>query len=131
MTERKPAGISFETWVERQIRDAQDRGEFDGLANHGKPLAGLDGPADDLWWVKSWLRREEISYLPPALVLRKDVEDCVEHLAEAPSEEALRSVVAALNERILRANATTVSGPPSSLMPLDVERLVQRWHAAR
>jgi hypothetical protein len=131
MTERKPAGMSFETWIERQIRDAQDRGEFDGLKTHGKPLEGLDGPADDLWWVKSWLRREDLSYLPPALQLRKDVEDCFTNLADAPTEEAVRTRVAELNERIVKANSTYVPGPPSSLMPLTVERVVQRWRDER
>ena len=130
MTERKPAGISFETWIERQIRDAQARGEFDGLASHGKPLAGIDGPADDLWWVKAWMQREKLSYLPPALQLRKEVEVCVAEAASAPSEDALRAAVAALNERIIHANKTTITGPPSSLMPLDVDKLVARWRAA-
>ena len=27
MTERKPPGIGFQTWVERQIREAMERGE--------------------------------------------------------------------------------------------------------
>jgi hypothetical protein len=130
MTERKPAGVSFETWVERQIRDAQERGEFDGLPSHGKPLKGLDDPPDDLWWVKSWLRREDVSYLPPALVLRKDVEDCLEHLADAPTEHALRERVEELNARIVRANSTLLQGPPSSLMPLNLERVLQRWRDA-
>ncbi|MBY8850638.1 hypothetical protein [Saccharothrix longispora] len=29
MTERKPAGVGLETWIERQIREAQERGEFE------------------------------------------------------------------------------------------------------
>ena len=131
MTERKPAGVSFESWIEQQIREAQDRGDFDDLPGHGKPLTGIDGPSDELWWVKSWLRREELSYLPPALVLRKDVEELLEHVTEAPSEDALRTLIADVNERIIKANSTTVQGPPSSLMPLNVERLVKRWRDAR
>src|SRR3954453_14212993 len=38
MTERKPQGMSFETWVEQQIRQASDEGAFEGLALTGKPL---------------------------------------------------------------------------------------------
>jgi DnaJ homologue, subfamily C, member 28, conserved domain len=52
VTERKPAGVRFETWVERQIRDAQERGEFENLPGAGKPLPGLTGHYDDQWWVK-------------------------------------------------------------------------------
>lgn len=131
MTERKPAWMTMGSWVDTQIRDAQERGEFDGLPGHGKPLTGIDEPADELWWVKSWLRREKLSYLPPGLALRRDVEDFVAHLAGVPSEEELRSAAAELNQRIVTANATTITGPPSSLMPFDVERLVQRWRDAR
>ncbi|GAT83553.1 molecular chaperone DnaJ [Streptomyces sp. F-3] len=38
MTERKPPGIPFESWVDRQIREAQQRGEFDRLPGAGRPL---------------------------------------------------------------------------------------------
>ncbi|MBL8926482.1 MAG: DUF1992 domain-containing protein, partial [Pseudonocardia sp.] len=38
-----------ETFVERQIRLAQERGEFDDLPGNGKPLPGLDGPDDENW----------------------------------------------------------------------------------
>ena len=52
MTERKPPGVGFETWVERQIREATERGEFDNLPGAGKPVADLDKPHDELWWIK-------------------------------------------------------------------------------
>ena len=38
MTERKPFGVSWETWIDRQIREGMERGEFDGLPGHGKPI---------------------------------------------------------------------------------------------
>ncbi|MBW3648094.1 MAG: DUF1992 domain-containing protein, partial [Actinobacteria bacterium] len=55
MTERKPAGVSFESWVERQLREARERGSFDDLPGTGKPLQ----PAsfDELAWVREKLRR--------------------------------------------------------------------------
>lgn len=73
MTERKPPGVDFETWVERQIREAMERGEFDNLSGAGKPLPAES--YDELWWVKQTLRRENVSYLPPTLALRKEAED--------------------------------------------------------
>jgi len=65
MTERKPPGVGFETWVERQLREAAERGAFDDLPGAGKPIPDLDKPHDELWWVKQKLRRENFSYLPP------------------------------------------------------------------
>jgi hypothetical protein len=37
MTERKPAGKSFTSWIDQQIQEAQDRGAFDDLPGTGKP----------------------------------------------------------------------------------------------
>jgi hypothetical protein len=35
VSERKPPGVSWESWVDKQIREAQDKGEFDDLPGHG------------------------------------------------------------------------------------------------
>src|SRR3954454_18167540 len=75
VTERKPPGVSWETWIDRQVREGMERGDFDDLPGHGKPISGLDRPRDELWWVKDKLRREGVSYLPPTLAVRKDLED--------------------------------------------------------
>lgn len=52
MTERKPSGVSFESWVEKQIREAGERGDLDNIPGAGKPIPGLDKPHDDMWWVR-------------------------------------------------------------------------------
>ena len=58
MTERKPADVNFESWIDRQIREATERGEFDNLPGTGKPLPG--GPVEEQWWLKDYLRRETL-----------------------------------------------------------------------
>ena len=78
MTERKPAGVSWESWVEEQIRDAMERGEFDDLPGARKPLPGIDRPHDDMWWVREKLKRENLSFLPPALAVRKELEEVLD-----------------------------------------------------
>ena len=41
--------MSFhESWVEKQIREAQERGEFDNLPGAGKPLSGARRPGPGL-----------------------------------------------------------------------------------
>jgi hypothetical protein len=47
----------YETLPERLIREAMENGEFDDLADAGKPLPGAGVPDDDLWWVRKWLKR--------------------------------------------------------------------------
>ena len=41
MTERKPSGMSWETWINAQIRVAREQGAFDNLPGAGKPLPNL------------------------------------------------------------------------------------------
>jgi DnaJ homologue, subfamily C, member 28, conserved domain len=131
MTERKPPGIGFETWVERQIREATERGEFDNLAGAGKPIADLDKPHDELWWVKQKLRRENLSYLPPTIALRKGAEDALLAASQARSEAQVRRIVADINRKILEGNRKAASGPPLNLMPFDAERVVRTWRERR
>ena len=131
MTERKPPGIGFETWVERQIREATERGEFDNLPGAGKPIADLDRPHDELWWVKQKLRRENLSYLPPTIALRKEAEDALLAASQARSEAQVRRIVADINRKILEGNRKAASGPPLNLMPFDVERVVRTWRERR
>jgi hypothetical protein len=128
MTERKPPGAGFGTWVERQIRAATERGEFDNLPGAGKPIEDLDKPHDELWWVKQKLRRENFSYLPPTIALRKEAEEALVAATQAGSEAEARRIVAAINAKILDGNRKAASGPPLNLAPFDVEQVVRAWH---
>ena len=85
MTERKPAGVSFESWVDKQIREAEQRGDFSQLPGFGKPLPGIDRPYDETWWIKAKMQREGVSMLPPALALRKEAVDTGAAVSEARS----------------------------------------------
>ena len=131
MTERKPPGIGFGTWVERQIREATERGEFDNLPGAGKPIADLDKPHDELWWVRQKLRREHLSWLPPTIALRKEAEEALLAASRAGSEDQVRRIVAEINRKILEGNRKAASGPPLNLMPFDVERVVRTWRERR
>jgi hypothetical protein len=127
MTERKPDDVPWESWVERKIQEAMDRGDFDNLPGRGKPIPGLGRAYDEMWWIREKLRREQISHLPPALALRKEVEEAKERIAAARNEAEVRRHVAAINERIVYVNTHTISGPSPNVVPLDVDRIVEEW----
>ncbi len=131
MTRRKPAGVRFETWIDRQVREAAQRGEFDDLPGHGEPLPDLGRPHDEMWWVKRKLRRENLSYLPPSLALRKEAHDAVEGATQARTEAEVRDRIAAINEKIRDAIRMGVRGPEVMLRPIDVEQVVRDWRQAR
>jgi DnaJ-like protein len=131
MTDRKPPGVGFETWVERQIREATERGEFDNLPGAGKPIPDLDKPHDELWWVRQKLRREDLAYLPPTIVLRKQAEEALQAAADAASEAEVRRIVADVNAKIVEGNRKAASGPPLNLTPFDVDRVLRDWRRRR
>ncbi|GAB3545633.1 hypothetical protein GCM10027444_07380 [Actinopolyspora lacussalsi] len=132
MTERRPPGMDFETWIDRQIRTARERGELDDLPGTGKPLPDL-GNESELSWVKKYVEREGLSteaLLPPAVQLRKEIDRLPDTVAELRSEQAVREQVGELNLRIaewLRAP----SGPRVKVAPVDVEEVVRRWRDRR
>lgn len=131
MTERKPAGVSFESWVDKQIREAEQRGDFSALPGFGKPIAGLERPYDEAWWIKAKMRREGLSVLPPSLALRKEAEDARDAVSEARSEAQVRRILTEVNEKIDRAVLMPPQGPPLNLEPFDIEAVVQEWRAER
>lgn len=49
-----------ESVAERRIREAMEAGEFDDLSGAGRPIPGAGKPDDDLWWVRGWLRRNDL-----------------------------------------------------------------------
>ncbi|MFL5411794.1 MAG: DUF1992 domain-containing protein, partial [Myxococcales bacterium] len=53
---RRPPSEPFESFVERQIREAREAGELTDLPGQGRPLPGLDDPPDEMWWVKEKMR---------------------------------------------------------------------------
>ncbi|MEU3989362.1 DUF1992 domain-containing protein [Streptomyces platensis] len=127
MTERKPPGVTFESWIDKQIREATERGDFAGLPGAGKPLPHLDQPYDEMWWIKDKMSREHLSYLPPSLALRKEAEDALEAAAAAPTEAALRRILTPVNERIRAALRTPLEGPPLNLVPFDIDEVARKW----
>jgi hypothetical protein len=131
MTERKPPGTSWETWIDAQIRVATEAGAFDNLPGAGKPLPNLDQEHDPLWWVRQLVQREQISMLPPSLELLRRVERELATIEKLHDEATVRHRVAALNVEIAKVNATVVEGPPTRLGTLDVDQVVARWRRAR
>ncbi|MEU4995006.1 DUF1992 domain-containing protein [Streptomyces sp. NPDC021622] len=129
MTERKPPEVTFESWIDKQIREAEQRGDFASLPGRGKPLPeGLDTTSyDEQWWIKQKMVREGVSHLPPTLALRKEAEDVLAAAPDAPSESMARRLVTDLNEKITEALRRPPPGPPLGLKPFDVDEITRTW----
>jgi hypothetical protein len=127
MTERKPPGVSWESWFEEQIRRAREDGAFDNLPGAGKPLPDLEGGYDPDWWVKKLVQRERVSVLPPALELLRKIESEIKKIWALSSETDVRAQVLSLNAEIARSNARAAEGPPTRLGLLDPDAIVAQW----
>jgi hypothetical protein len=133
MTERKPLGMNFESWIDKQVREATERGEFDNLRGSGKPIPGSGAIDDENWWLTNYLRREGVradGMLPPSLVLRRDVEQLPETARELDTERQVRDAVAELNRRIVEW-LRLPHGPHVPVSPVDAEDIVSRWRSER
>jgi hypothetical protein len=122
----------YESWVDRQVREAIERGEFDNLPGQGKPIRGLNGRQDENWWIRQKLEKEDIrGALPTSLSLRREVEDLPDILAGETDEHAVREIIEDLNARIRDAVARRVEGPVVFIRTVDVESAVAVWREGR
>lgn len=133
MTERKPPGMKFETWIEKQIRDAEDRGAFENLPGAGKPIPGLGGPQEEQWWVKDYIRCEKLdtdALLPTPLLLRKEIERLPGTVAKLRTEQEVRDTVDELNKRIMDW-LRDGTGPQIHVGRVNADKVVEQWLADR
>jgi hypothetical protein len=134
MTERKPPGMPFESWVESQISRGLARGDFDDLPGAGKPLPRRAGDESAYDWVVNKARQENLDVfgmLPPGLALRKEKEDLPRRAAALPSEAAVRALGEDFNDRV-RLFWRRPQDPPVVPVGLaDVDDLVTGWLRTR
>ena len=135
MTERKPPGMSFETWVGNQISQAVARGDFEGLSGAGKPLRNLDREESAYDWAVAKARREGVdtaAMLPPGLGRRRERDLLPARVAGLSSEAQVRAVAEDFNDRVQafwRRPQESRWSPVPGLA--DVEALVTGWRENR
>jgi hypothetical protein len=124
--------MTFRTWVDQQVADAEARGVFRDLPGAGKPL-DLSGDGDFTdQWLRDYVRREGASFeeaLPLPLRLRKESERLAAAAPSFPAEGAVRAAAADLNRRITDWRRIPV-GPPVYVKLADEEALVAAWREA-
>ena len=135
MTERKPVGMSFETWVDSQITRSIERGDFDSLSGTGKPLRGLDRDQTAYDWALAKARAEGVdtaAMLPPGLALRRERDGLPDRAQQLPSEADVRALAEDYNARV---EAFWRQPQQSRWSPLpglaDVDSLVAWWRENR
>lgn len=125
--------LRFESWIDRQIREATERGEFSNLPGEGKPLTDLGRPGEDPdWWARRKLAKEDLrGAMPGPLAVRREKQDILETLADVRDEATARAIVEDLNVRIKQTNLTPIAGRTIITGLLDVEQTLERWRSGR
>jgi hypothetical protein len=121
----------WESPVERAIREAQERGEFDNLPGAGKPLRSLGSldTDDPDWWVKGLVQREQLDLtgaMPPAIALRKERATFPESLLDLRTEEGVRAVLEDFNRRVRLDRLRPTVGPLPPILAPTVD-VAGRW----
>ena len=121
-----------QSWVDLQLRQARERGDFDDLPGYGKPLTGLGDRHDPDWWVKQLLEREQITGVaPPSVQLRREDAALDDRLDRLGSEAEVRREVTEFNERVRWALYRPPEGPPVVTPQRDPDTEVGRWRERR
>jgi hypothetical protein len=135
MTERKPPGMSFETWVDNQISRSIARGDFERLRGSGKPLPNLDREETAYDWALAKARREGVdtaAMLPPGLALRRERDGLPERAERLTSEHEVRALAEDYNARVRAFWRRPQESRWSPLPGLaEVESLVEWWYRNR
>jgi GNAT superfamily N-acetyltransferase len=130
VSERKPPGTTWKAWVDQAIQQAEREGEFENLPGKGKPLPGLGEVYDPDWWTKSLVQREKVSVLPPALRIKRRVEQELPRIRSLVREPDVRIALEKLNAEIVVVNRSVTEGPATHIAPLDADAFMQRWRMA-
>ena len=119
-------------WVDLQVRQAMERGDFDDLPGAGKPIRGLGGTHDPQWWVKGLIEREKITGVgPAALLVRKEDAELDARLDRETTAEGVRRVVEDFNGRVVSARRQLQGGPPVITPTRDLDAEVAAWRERR
>ena len=121
--------------MEKQIREAQERGDFDNLPGAGKPL-DLSDSGDPDWWLKRFAARENLDLggaLPGALALRREAAGYPGSLVDVRTEANVREIIEDYNKRVLADRLRPAVGnlPPMIAKTLDVDDMVAQWRSLR
>jgi Domain of unknown function (DUF1992) len=133
MTDRKPADMTFASWIDKQIAEATERGAFDNLPGAGKPIPQHGNEDAAAAWIREYLRKEGMSaeaLLPAPLRLRKAIDRLAQAVPAMAAEQDVRDAVAELNHEIREWRRIPL-GPPVFVPLVDEEAMVTRWRAAR
>lgn len=130
--ERSNMPLNDKAWkllAESKIEQAITEGQFSGLPGFGKPLELDPAESAQKAWVDRKAQQENLETLPPAMVLKREVQRRTDRIMQLKSEPEVRQALEDLNQWIQRANMKVLWGPPSEIQPLNLDSFLARWRS--
>jgi hypothetical protein len=96
--------LGFQDIIERKIKEAQEKGEFDNLPGKGEPLKLEDdsGVPEDLRLAYKILKNADC--LPPEIELKKEIRQMEDMLADIPDEKERYRLIKKINLKVTKLN---------------------------
>lgn len=96
--------LGLQELIERKIKEAQEKGDFDNLPGKGEPLKLEDDSQvpGDLRMAYKILKNSDC--LPPEIELKKEIRQMEDMLANIPDEKERYRLIKKINLKITRLN---------------------------
>jgi hypothetical protein len=103
--------FGFQKIIEKRIKEAQERGEFDDLPGRGEPLKIEDDShiPEDLRLAYKILKNADC--LPPELELKKEIRQIEDMLEHIPDEKEKYRQIKRINYKIMQLNMLGKKAP--------------------
>lgn len=82
---------------------------------------------DGNWWLRQKAKHEKLNLLPPALVLKREVEKRMEAIMKLECEQEVREAVVQLNQFIEKSNQAIVWGPASDVTEYCLDGIIAQY----
>jgi hypothetical protein len=118
--------FAFQKIVEKKIREAQQKGEFENLPGRGEPMTLEDDSHIPEELRLTYKILKNANCLPPELQLRKEIRQMEDMLDQIPDEKEKYRHIKRLNYKVMQLNMMGKSSPLLDETEIYYEKLVDK-----
>lgn len=113
--------------IEKRIKEAQERGEFENLPGKGKPLNLEDDSNVPEELRIAYKILKNAGYLPPEIELKKEIRQMEDMLADMPDEKERYRLIKKINLKITKLNMMGRKSPMLEQNQIYYDKVVDKF----